>query len=133
MATELYGRTVVKEALPADVRQARREAREARHAEAVRIAKEAADRRASGVNTQTTIEQAKKRLNGTNVAGAIQVIQSVPFAVRDLYILTEEYGQGRKSVLRAFGTPRASQRETYLQAVGVGSPDESPETGTTEE
>jgi len=77
--------------------QSRWEERDARRKANAQVARDAAERRASrgrSVTIVDRVEKAKVKLNGTNVAGAIQLIQSVspdffgmnPFSERDIFI-----------------------------------------------
>jgi hypothetical protein len=103
--------------------------RDARRKENARIAREAAQRRVerkTGVGLVERVEKAKARLNGVNVAGAIQLIQEATSTDRDYFLLAEKYGQARAGVLKQFGPGRASVETAYLAEAGLGSPDETP-------
>lgn len=108
------------------------EERDARRKENARIAREAAQRRAArgkDVTLVDRVEKAKVKLAGTNVAGAIQVIQSVSPQDYDIYLLAEKYGAARRGVLQQFGAGRKSVETAYLAEAGLASPEESLEEG----
>ncbi len=108
----------------------RTEIRELRRQESSRIALEATRARAASKrhgNINDRVEAARFKLNGQNVAQAIQTIELTSPADRDIYLLAESSGQGRVGILRAFGPVRRSVREAYLQAAGTdASPNEAP-------
>jgi hypothetical protein len=109
--------------------------RDARRRASAELAAEAAHARAAR-NKKSLIERVEKAktvLAGKNAAGAIQTIQTVSPADYDIYLLAERHGLARKGVLKQFGAPRGSVERQYLAEVGLGSPDESPETVGQEE
>lgn len=110
------------------VHRSRWEERDARRKENARIAREAAQRRVErrqGVGLVQRVEAAQKKLNGTNVAGAIQLIQQASPAEYDLLIIGERYGQNRRGVLKQFGAPRKSVETAYLSEAGLASPEDA--------
>jgi len=112
----------------------RGELREQNRALQQSIAAEAAERRARRGSLPEDlvkrVEDAQHKLGGQNVAQAIQTIELTSPAERDHYLLAEKYGQARVSVLRSFGPPSRSSENAYIQAAGLETPNESPETGT---
>ena len=97
--------------------------RDARRQENKRLAQDAAAGRArrKTVTLPGRVETAKARLAQTNVAGAIQVIQSVSSQDYDIYLLAEQYGQARGGVLKQFGEPRGTVKQRYILEAGLGS------------
>lgn len=109
----------------APVYTSRWEERDARRRENARMARENSERRAGRIKDTLVqrVDKAKAVLNTKNTAGAIQTIQTVSSRDYDVYLLAEIYGQARKGVLRAFGTPRGSVEKQYLAEAGLQDPE----------
>lgn len=117
---------------PSQVQQkplTRREERDRQRQENGRIAREAAQRRVArkmAVGIEERVAKAAKRLNGVNVAGAIDLIRDASESDRDLLLIAERHGQNRSGVLKQFGAPRASVETAYLAEAGLASPEHGP-------
>ncbi len=93
-----------------------------------RIAREAAQARVarrSGRGLVDRVAEKRTKLDSTNVAGAIQLIQQASPADYDLFIIAERYGQKRAGVLKQFGAPRNSVETAYLAEAGLASPEDT--------
>ena len=124
----LFG-SKVPEDLETPVTGGRVAQREARRAESARRARESALRRSQASASRSIVEKvepAKVKMNGQNVSQAIQTIQFGSEADRDAFLLAEEFGRNRTSVLRAFGPVRRAVRDAYLQQVGLAAPEDTP-------
>lgn len=66
------------------------------------------------------VEAWKKKLAGRNVIDTISLIESQPDAEREIALLAEEFGQGRKSVLARWRI-RKTVREAYLSESGAAA------------
>lgn len=127
--TKVQGEADSDDRLPtqAELRQRNRELQQ-------QIAAEAAERRAKrgaeSADLVRRVEEAKRKLGGQNVAQAVQTIELASPAERNHYLLAEKYGAARIGVLRSFGPPSRSSENAYIQAAGLETPNESPETGT---
>ena len=105
------------------------EQREAQRKAAHDLARSAAHARAakkSKADIGAQVQAAQKQLAGTNVSGAINLIESQSSTGRDIFLLAEEFGLARKGVLRGFGPVRSVVRAAYVQTVGE-SPNQTPQ------
>lgn len=105
------------------------EQRDAQRKANAKVAREAAQRRASKPKASLVerVEAAKVKLEGVNVAGAIALIQAVSPQDYDIYLLAEQHGQARRGVVQQFGAPRGTVERAYLEEVGgagLGSPED---------
>jgi hypothetical protein len=118
---------------PDEDRKPKWQVRDEQRRENKRLAEEAARARSGHRTISDRVATIRKRLERANVPDTINIIQAASNADRDLYVLVEKYGQNRKSVMRQFGAPRGSVEQRFIAEVGVGSPDDDPETGVEEE
>lgn len=103
-------------------RPSRLREREARRAEAKLVAREASERRS--LRRKSVVERvdaAMRRLSGMKPADIQALMDTVPSAERDFYIIAEELGANRKTVLQQMGVARGSVRQAYLQAAGISA------------
>lgn len=114
-------------------RFAEREARRAASVEVARKAAEARSVRSSQVSIKNEVEKAALRIAGRNAAGVLQEIEAAAPLQRDYFLLAEEYGKARTTILRQFPAVSKSLKDRYLQEAGLRpvptAPDESPESG----
>ena len=111
-------------------RISRWEERDRRRKANAQVAREAAQRRVERklqVGLSEKVEKCRTRLNGTNVAGAIDLIKQASPTEYDHYLLAEKYGQARAGVLKQFGAPRKSVETVYIAEAGLASPNDSAE------
>ncbi len=116
--------------LTEEPRISRWEERDKRRKANAAVAREAAQRRVErklNIGLVERVEKARTRLNGVNVAGAIQLIQEASPTEYDHYLLAEKYGQARAGVLKQFGAGRKSVETAYLAEAGVAPLDQSEE------
>jgi hypothetical protein len=103
--------------------QMREEARMERAHEAHTQARRMSER-ARGVGLTERVDKAKVKMNGQNVAQAIQTIQLSSLTDRDYFLLAEEFTRNRTGVLRAFGPVKRAVREAYLAEAELSAPDQ---------
>lgn len=110
-------------------REARREANFA----AERAAMDARRLKVHNDTVQDRVFQAVKRLRGANASATMAIIEGCSTRDRDVYLIAEEIGQNRKTVLRNFPKPRKAVRLAFFGSEdnapsSVAESDESPET-----
>lgn len=94
------------------------------------IAFDAAQRRQARARSNTVaqrVDAAKGVLKGRSVADSFSIIDAVRPLDRDIYLIAEEAGAARKSVLVRYGKIRKDVQEQYVSEVGLKTPEQTPD------
>lgn len=89
------------------------------------------------LTVEERVDNAARKMKNRNVPATIALLEGLPTRELDFYLLAEEIGLNRSTVLRQFPKVRASVRATFEGTPTITedeSPNETPETvGQTEE
>lgn len=100
--------------LDGHARMLEREGRRAQNAAADLALSQARLQRREKRTIQDRVDEAIVKLRNRNVPATIALIESVSSSERDAYLLAEEIGQNRKTVLQSFPNIRKSARIAYF-------------------
>jgi hypothetical protein len=129
---ETWGGSSVAVVLDSKKRAADREAHRAELHAAELALSQARLRNRKAQSIEDRVTAAALKLRGANATATVAIIEGCNSRDRDIYLLAEEIGQARKTVLQQFPSVRKSVRAAYFGTEGeaassAAEPDETPE------